>query len=104
MRHGQARAVASVITDSPLLLAALSSADRATVFGDTIRRATLVADLQPEPRYLDVTAAVTWLADADRIEQAMADLIADPRTSPAVRQLIDQLLDAAEQRAARWSA
>lgn len=95
--------VASVITDSPLLLAALSSGDRHTLAGPVLRAATLISDLQPAAQYRDVAAAVEHLAQADDIDQAMAELITNPATTQPVREVVRTILTAAEQRAARWS-
>lgn len=95
--------IAEMLADSPQLVELLVDADHSKRSGHTARAATMLADLQSPTQHRDVLAAVVWLAGATDIGAAMETLLADPRTTRPVRQLIDQLLTAAEQRAARWS-
>lgn len=99
MHHRPPSAVAvAIAAGDELLLAALSDADTAALCGPTIRRATLVADLDPSPveiaheaRRLGIKAA-----DFDRLAdcacssspaQALADWIAT-ETRPHMRKAL----------------
>ncbi|MDH6125920.1 hypothetical protein [Kitasatospora sp. GP82] len=96
--------VATAIAGDPLLVSALSGGDATTVIGPIARAATLLADLQADTRrYQDVEAAAWPLAHAENITDAIEDLLTNPATTRAVRQLIGQIVLTADQYAARWS-